>query len=77
MTKLAELIKLMHADQQLPELVKESNIDDRFNAQMKKVQSALEELKGIVSKMDSPVASQRMQLRHASEDFKRLLDEIE
>jgi hypothetical protein len=60
-------------------LLKEAALDDRFSAQMKKVQDALVKLRDIVdeSRANSThylTSTQKMQLRHAAEDFKTLYD---
>jgi hypothetical protein len=60
-------------------LLKEAAIDDRFNTQMKKVQDALDKLRDIVDEsranaMAYLTNTQKMQLRHAAEDFKKLHD---
>jgi len=61
-------------------LLKEAAIDDQFNAQMKKAQDAIGKLQDIVKTMKDGGAmtkmtsTQKMQLRHAAEDFKKLHD---
>ena len=64
----------------MAKLLKEAAIDDRFNVQMKKVQDAVSKLNDILADSKAPgsmtklVATQKMMLRHAAEDFKRLHD---
>lgn len=58
-------------------LLKEAALDDRFNTQMKKVQDAIDKLRDIVeASRDNAMAymtdTQKMQLKHAAEDFKSL-----
>ena len=61
-------------------LLKEAALDDRFNAQMNKVEGAINSLRDIILQMQSPdsmtklTSSQRMQLKHATEDLKRLFE---
>ena len=61
-------------------LLKEAAIDERFNVQIRKVQDAIDKLREIVKdsksdRMTRLVTSQRLALRHAAEDFKKLHDE--
>jgi len=59
-------------------LLQEADLDDRFNKQMAKVQDAVHQLLGIVDLMTAkgsmmkPTNTQRMQLKHAAEDFKSM-----
>ncbi len=59
-------------------LIQEAELDDRFNTQMKKVQDAISRLGEIIDQMTAPASmhkptgTQRMQLRYAAEDLKRL-----
>jgi hypothetical protein len=61
-------------------LLKEAALDDRFNTQMKKIEDAIDKLRAVLGDMDKsggitkPVSSQKMAIRHASEDLKRLHD---
>jgi hypothetical protein len=61
-------------------LLKEAALDDRFNVQMKKIEDAIGKLRDITSEMTKPggmtkpVSSQKMAIRHAAEDLKRLHD---
>jgi hypothetical protein len=62
-------------------LLAEAAIDDKFNVQMKKVQDAVGKLRDILADMKAGGSmtkltnTQKMQLRHAAEDFKKLHDE--
>lgn len=63
-------------------LIQEAELDDRFNAQMKKVQDAIGKLNDIVDdmkkpgSMTKPVASQKTQVRLAADDLKRLWERL-
>lgn len=61
-------------------LLREAAIDDRFNVQMRKVQDAIDKLREIVAdskkdRMSHLITSQKLALRHAAEDFKKLHDD--
>lgn len=62
----------------MTKLIQEAQLDDRFNAQLKKVQGAIDALHLIIDQMKEPgsmtkpTATQRMQLRYAAEDLKKL-----
>lgn len=61
-------------------LLREAAIDDRFNTQMRKVQDAIDKLREIVKeskadRMTHLITSQKLALRLAAEDFKKLHDE--
>lgn len=66
----------------MAKLLKEAALDDRFNVQMKKAQGALDVLTDIIEEMNKPgsmtkaTSGQKMQLKHAAEDFKRLHDKV-
>lgn len=59
-------------------MLQEASLDEAFNAQMKKVQDAIDKLGDIVGKMQADgsmtklTKTQQMQLRYAAEDFKKL-----
>lgn len=60
-------------------LLKEAALDDKFNAQMGKIQDAISKLNDIVDQMTGmtkPVASQKLAVRHAAEDLKTLLEKM-
>jgi len=62
----------------MAKLLKEAELDDRFNVQMKKIQDAVSKLEGVIAdmqkpgSMNRPVSSQLSALRFAAEDLKRL-----
>lgn len=77
MTKLTQ--KAEQGDQfNTHRLIQEAELDDRFSTQLKKVQNAISQLDDILDAMQAPgsmqkpTATQRMQLRYAAEDLKRL-----
>lgn len=59
-------------------LIQEAEIDDQFRAQVGKIQDAISKLNDIVGKMNGEgsmhkvTATQRMQLRYAAENLKKL-----
>jgi hypothetical protein len=61
-------------------LLQEAALDDRFTVQMKKIEDAIDKLRDVVGEMTKPggmtkpVSSQKMAIRHAAEDLKRLHD---
>jgi Mg2+ and Co2+ transporter CorA len=64
-------------------LIDQAAIDDRFNAQMMKVQTALDKITDVIDDMYKPgsmsraTPGQKMQLKHAADDFKRLHDKVQ
>jgi Skp family chaperone for outer membrane proteins len=62
----------------MTKLIQEAALDDRFNAQMKKIQDALDRLNDIVAEMQKPgsmtkpTATQQMQVKYAAQDLKEL-----
>ena len=59
-------------------LIQEAQIDDRFNAELKKIQSAISNLADIIVGLnkDRAVASQKTQLRLAAQDLQTLHDQL-
>lgn len=64
-------------------MLQEASLDEEFNTQMKKVQDAVMKVARIVEKMQQAssavklTATQKMQLRHAAEDFKKLSEKAQ
>jgi hypothetical protein len=57
-------------------LIQEANADDMFNAQMMKIQDAVERLEKLVQQIDLPVNSQIRALEYSAEDLKRMADSM-
>lgn len=59
-------------------LLQEATLDEKFNNEMRKIQGAIDNLQVILDQMKDPSAMskptpiQRMQLRYAAEDLKKL-----
>jgi hypothetical protein len=66
----------------MAKLLKEAELDDRFNIRMNKIQDAISKLEGIIAEMqkpgsmNKPVRSQLGALRLAAEDLKRLYEQM-
>lgn len=64
-------------------LIQEADADDRFNSQLKKVQSAILVLDELIAEMKrpgslkQPTRTQVTQLKHAAEDLKKLYDKAQ
>lgn len=60
-------------------LIQEAALDDKFNVQMKKVQDVVDKLNAIIDesrkdRMSYLTSSQKMQLRIAADDFRKLYE---
>jgi hypothetical protein len=66
----------------MAKLLKEAELDDRFNIQMNKIQDAIGKLEDIIAEMqkpgsmNKPVRSQLAALRIAAEDLKSLHEQM-